>query len=511
MSIFAANHKKQNGVYYTPKNLAKLLVKPLRKKQYKDIFDPACGDGSLLRALYSSASVQRRTKLYGCDIDPNSITFDKAFFTHADFMKFDLGKKFDVIVMNPPYVRYHRLSKANRDTYAAFAKNTFNITIQSKPDLWFYFLLKSLLYLKKNGAVAAILPRSFLQADFAMPLRKLLMNKFEHVRVLSVGQGCFNETQERVILLWLFGFGEKAKKIEFSYISSLQESISYEEIEQESWIRGKGSLASVCEINDLLREYASKYDFTRFGDYADVKIGIVTGANKFFVVDSEHPLVKGAKGIETVPILTSCKEFHGLHFNGYKPDVLLLNFHSRLSRKGLDYIAFGEGRKYNLRAHALNRNPWYSLDIENLPDAFFPYRATYIPYLAFNDSWLRCTNSIHRIYFSSSITESQKRWIQLSLLSYIGQLSLEYYSKIYGSGVLKIEPGKLKEILVSKGKGKISNKDYAKVEDLVSKGRKLDAVKISTQIINEKLGISRTLASQTRRLYQKLSTQRKGK
>jgi adenine-specific DNA-methyltransferase len=176
----ASTHRKRNGIFYTPSELAYHLVKPLINKPKLTVFDPAYGEGSLLLAaekIYKNKYPKLKSiLLYGCDKLPKDgllkhLPNDN--FIKQDFFQFPINQKFDGIVSNPPFVRHHLLSNTNRIKYQRKIKNICEINRFT--DLWGYFLIKSTSHLKEHGCLAAILPWSFLQADYALPIREFLI------------------------------------------------------------------------------------------------------------------------------------------------------------------------------------------------------------------------------------------------------------------------------------------------------------------------------------------------
>ena len=171
------------------------------------------------------------------------------------------------------------------------------------------------------------------------------------------------------------------------------------------------------------------------------------------------------------------------------------------------YIRKGEEKQYHLRAHSLRRKPWYSVNVGETPDAFFPYRMSKLPYLIRNNRRTQCTNSIHRIYFKN-LSESEIKWIQISLMSVVGQLSLESFSKTYGRGMLKIEPKSLKKSLVYKDDSSEINSIYFLISEQLSWGNKFQAMKMATEFIDNKLSISEGLSKSAEQALLELQNHR---
>ena len=126
---------------------------------------------------------------------------------------------------------------------------------------------------------------------------------------------------------------------------------------------------------------------------------------------------------------------------------LLLDIPVPAPREFLSYLNSGRKKGVHLTSHSLRRVRWYKVDMGEVPDAFFHYRVSSIPFLSLNTGRLQCTNSVHRVYFRNGDVNI-RRWSQISLLSKIGQLSIEASAKVYGNGILKIEPASLKQSLI---------------------------------------------------------------
>lgn len=496
------DHIRTNGIYYTPPALAEFLVKPLIRHADIAILDPACGEGSLLRAAKKrcvevSGDTSERPSLVGCDkisIGKLDGLGDCRVF-NCDFLKFSNDQTFDLILMNPPYVRHHLINNEDRNEYQ---KETSKICqFRKLADLWVYFLVKSVCHLKKGGSIGAILPWSFLQSDYARDIRLWLLRKFARIRVLALSSEYFERAEERVILVWVRGYGEETKSVEIAFGGRVDERVRYHKIDKAQWGAAKVIFSAKNDVASILQRYIDKFCFSRFGRYATVRIGIVTGADRFFILNQDIAIKRGfRKKQNLIPIISTSKELTGLCLDGNEPKKVLIRFPKECSGKFSHYITEGEERDYHLRAHSVRRNPWYAVDVGTVPDAFFPYRVSRTPYLVFNDKKIQCTNSVHRVYFEN-ITENARRWIQVSLLSAAGQLSLEAYSKTYGSGVLKIEPSSLTNAIVHKGSKKIQAQIYNAISQAISKKDKELAVRLATKFINDTLCIPEDLSSQT--------------
>ncbi|MBU1678146.1 MAG: N-6 DNA methylase, partial [Bacteroidetes bacterium] len=176
--------KIMNGVYYTPPVLANFLVQPILGKKIKRAFDPSYGEGSLLRAVKENFINSDKLEISGCDINASKKDYLNTDFhlQHTDFFYYPVKKEFDLIVMNPPYVRHHSLNREKLAIYHSFSSKYCKVN--KKSDLWVYFLIKSCLHLREGGSIAGIFPLSILHADYAIPIRAFLYENFYKIKVL---------------------------------------------------------------------------------------------------------------------------------------------------------------------------------------------------------------------------------------------------------------------------------------------------------------------------------------
>ncbi len=501
MEIDTITEKKENGIFYTPPVLAEYLVKAFSGLQNISVLDPAYGEGSLLLAaekiLVDKNKKKANLSLFGCDTKPvNGLLkhLPEANLKKTDFFDFSTTNKFDVILMNPPYVRHHYLDSVILDKYKK-THSKLNI-LNNSADLWAYFIIKAVEHMKPNGSIAAILPWSFLQADYSQPLRKYLAENFNDIKLLSLSERYFVGTDERVVLIWLKDYGSKARKIQISTVNNLKEKIEYVKLPLENWVSKKVLYNGDISTDEIINTLVTKFNFLRLEECADVKIGVVTGANKYFIKTSTELRNYSFQKRNLKPILTSARELSDYISNKNK------NLKKLIYLQKMDYIKFGafvrDGvrKEINLRAHSQEREPWYQVKLGKTSHAFFPYRMAKYPFLVLNEAKTLCTNSIHRIYFKK-LSEIEVKWVQISLLSIFGQLSLEINSKTYGRGVLKIEPSSLKRALVIKSNNPSINKIYPAILKKLSKNQKKAAVDLATNFLGKELNIPESILKQS--------------
>lgn len=171
ISQFAANAGKKAGEFYTPQQVSKILAKIVTagKSEIRDVYDGACGSGSLLLRVGREAKVH---KYYGQE--KVSTTYNLArmnmLLHDVPYQRFDIrnadtleepqhmDQRFEAIVVNPPYsAKWSADDKFKEDErFSAYAK----LAPRSKAD--FAFIQHFVHQLDENGTMAVVLPHGVL-------------------------------------------------------------------------------------------------------------------------------------------------------------------------------------------------------------------------------------------------------------------------------------------------------------------------------------------------------------
>ena len=110
--------QKLRGAYYTPLPLAKAIIGLLSSKKFGDILEPSCGDGVFIDGLSQLGLLEKVHSITAVEIESNEA--EKVSCNYSDtqcvnVLKDDFfnfyernvnSRKFDLILGNPPYIRY---------------------------------------------------------------------------------------------------------------------------------------------------------------------------------------------------------------------------------------------------------------------------------------------------------------------------------------------------------------------------------------------------------------------
>jgi hypothetical protein len=486
-------HITGNGIFYTPEAVADALAAGLVERLPSigpKILDPSCGNGALLDAAKHaidtgwSRKIRQRCRFVGRDLfRPESWPVDsRGRFEAGNFFDMPESAEYDGIIMNPPYIQYGRIDNDTRDRlYERFGKS---LCLSRGMDLWAYFVLKALHHLKQGAAVAAAIPWSFIEAKFAVGLRHHLAQTFGDISVRVLRDRHFDDTEKRVVLVWLSSFGSSASSARLAFSGTVQEKPQYHTLSIDEWAKSSHLGTIGVKSQDALQLFR-KAGFKRLGDLASVTIGVVTGANAFFISPLDDARRLGFSDASSTPIYTHVNQLRGLVASEV-PEGVLLRF-KRMTKARLDYIKRGKKQKIDNASHCRRRETsgrrWYDVDVGTVPDAIFTYRVSTVPFLVLNPNGFQCTNTLHKVKFKGDLTENQRKWIQVSLLSQVGQLSIEAGARHYGNGILKVEPYLLKDALVLPSRRPIAAAKYEEISRLLANCRKEEAVIRATEIV----------------------------
>ncbi len=153
---------------FTPDNIS--LIMSQKINNYGTLLEPSVGSGNLLKYLelskYSSIDLYEIKKEY---LD-NNVNANNIYKINDDFLRAPITKKYNNIIMNPPYIKVQDLSPEYRE----FLKANFTTLKTGLVDIYYAFILKCLDLLSNDGRMVAITPNSYLYNKSALNLRKLL-------------------------------------------------------------------------------------------------------------------------------------------------------------------------------------------------------------------------------------------------------------------------------------------------------------------------------------------------
>ncbi|MGI4791573.1 MAG: N-6 DNA methylase [Janthinobacterium lividum] len=482
--IADADNQKLRGGYYTPQVIAQFLANWAIQSLTDEVLEPSCGDGCLLEAaaqrllslgstpaavnhqiraseLYESEAILARQRLENLRISADDVITVSDFFCYDDQAWGIVYKQCDVVIGNPPFLRYHAFPEDQRER-AFRIMRTAGLSPSKLTNSWVAFLVAASLRLKKNGRLAMVIPAELLQVKYAEQTRAFLAKHFGAITIVTFRRLVFDGIQQEVVLL----LAEKNPEIE-SGIDVIElddaESLSGYEVKlrarhhlkaidhaEEKWIQ---YYLDEREIG-LLRALKMHPDLTRFGQLGCVDVGVVTGNNSFFVMTESQVQAQNLSEY-TLPLVGRTAQLPGLTYTeedwlaNRESNVLchLLNLppvtFDFLTEPMQIYVKSGEDAGMHIGFKCRNRRLWYIVPTLWSPDAFLFRQIHGYPKLVENRTQATSTDTIHRVRYHQPQQADQ---ISLAFLNSMTFAFAEVLGRSYGGGVLELEPNEAEQI-----------------------------------------------------------------
>ena len=159
--------KNKYGQYFTTKVIADFMTSLITHKKASKILEPACGKGVFLDSLIQ----QDFNNISAYEIDRTLETPYK-FVKYQSFLPVSLLEKYDVVIGNPPYIRWKNLEpELKKELTNHFLWNKY---FNSLCDYLFIFILKSIEHLNENGELIFICTDYWLNTTNSSSLRNYM-------------------------------------------------------------------------------------------------------------------------------------------------------------------------------------------------------------------------------------------------------------------------------------------------------------------------------------------------
>lgn len=538
-----ATNEKLRGAYYTPDILAEFIVNlfkdDIKKKKIKTILEPSCGDGVFLKYLSKVGSIKNVEKVLAVELDKeeaikakNKIRSNMEVI-NDDFIKLYDNKlkltKYDLILGNPPYIRYQYLDDKQRAVQSEILVHN-GMKSNKLINAWVCFLVASIELLNEDGKIAFVIPAEVLQVAYAEDLRLFLSNTLEEITILTFEELVFDNVEQEVVVLIgkkNTSKAQKCAKIAIKQLKNLNcleslniKKIDYHPVEhtKEKWTK------YFVEDNhsSLIDEVKNDKRFTTLGDVGKINVGITTGNNKYFSVNKETVERYDLQDV-VIPLIGRSAHAHGIYFtyedwqlnvNKLK-NAYLISFpesitYEEYKEKHKEYIKKGEQQEANVGYKCRIRDRWYIVPSIWVPDAFLLRRNNTFPKFVLNDINAVSTDTMHRIKFDEGIDRNK------ILLSYYNSITFaftEINGRSYGGGVLEILPSEASKIVIpdlSKFNPQKTKELLILIDNTIRNNLPIEELldKIDKVILVDFLGIREAVCKEFREIWKTLMKRR---
>ena len=180
--------RKARGAFFTPSEITEFIAEWGIRGVCDRVLEPSCGEAAFLSAAGSTLLRAGQTddlakQLHGYEIHAASAITAKAILAEngigatigvGDFFE-TLPKQdslFDVVIGNPPYVRYQNFAGASR-TAALEAALRQGVRLTQLASSWAAFTVHATAFLKPGGRLGLVLPAELLSVKYAAQIREL--------------------------------------------------------------------------------------------------------------------------------------------------------------------------------------------------------------------------------------------------------------------------------------------------------------------------------------------------
>ena len=291
---------------------------------------------------------------------------------------------FDIVISSPPHLR-HQDIEDKPDLL-----HLYQDAVTARSDLYCYFYARGLQLLRDGGMHVFACSSGWLDTDYGAKLQGHLLKttSIEAIYESSVERQLSTAPTKTLISVIRKGVNDYGHRTRFIYLmAEFERAVSDANFRRERTLnraqlvdtgdvtdgRGREKYvgdkwgAKYLRAPDIYHHILSRYGgkLVRLGDLADVRSGITTGANRFFLLTQETIKGWNVESEYLRPVISSPLESRSIAIDpNFLPNRLFM-CHDDISdlpgTGALDYIRWGEGQGYHLKPSAKSRPRWYDL------------------------------------------------------------------------------------------------------------------------------------------------------
>lgn len=504
--------RKERGAFFTPDEITRFITNWAIRTGDDLIMEPSAGDAAFLVAAVDrlrELEPNARPTVAGVEIHAHSARIARQRVLEAggepqiqkcDFFLVTPDPIYDVVIGNPPYIRYQEFSGESRARSREAALRA-GVSLTGLASSWAAFTIHSALFLKRGGRLGLVLPAELLSVNYAAPVRRFLFERFRDVQLVLFDEQVFPEAEADVVLLLADGYLQGPAShavIKQTRNASHLAALGTGQVWAPSDPAGKwtGSLVdpnAVKPVHALLQHGV----FTNLETWGDTTLGIVTGNNKYFTLSPQRVKELGLRNKEVLRLSPPGSS----HLRGLALTEEMLNELGRQgnatflfypgeppSSKAAAYIEDGHRTGVDTAYKCRVRKTWYRVPLVPAADLLLTCMNADTPRLTTNEARAHHLNSVHGIYLNDRYRDLGRELLPLASLNSVTLLHAEMVGRAYGGGILKIEPKEADIWAVPSPAHILACSDALRaikqqVTLLLQAGKLLDAVRVVDQVV----------------------------
>lgn len=420
------------------------------------ILDPAVGPGVFIEAIQRQLSRQRiqaKPQIDAYEVDGRMVRLVggrrsaiAVRLRQRDFISGTIRETYDAIVANPPYVRHHGFNYP--ETLWQRYDRLCGRRISRLTNLYGLFLLKIWTLLAPRGRAAVILPAEWLNADFGVALKAILLkeNAMDAIVHFDPAARIFDDALTTSAIVLLRRGRAASEPVRLCQVASADALLRLDLGSQEGWRRD--DLDPAAKWSRLIgQELPIGAPGARLADIASCTRGIATGANGFFTLSESDRRLRRIDRRDVIPCVTKAWQ---LQAGVATPDVIrrlvkddervfLLSPREPLSPAVRAYLTEGRRQGVHRRYLCAHRPTWYLPERRRpaplLVSVFTRERFRFV----LNRAGVLNLTAYHGIYPRTKDPRAVRLLFDY-MASEAGQNELRRHCRVYGDGLLKVEP-----------------------------------------------------------------------
>jgi adenine-specific DNA-methyltransferase len=303
------NSSGERGAIFTKKEVVDFMLDEVGYVSTQNLSDirvlePSSGEGAfaieIIHRLYESSTRfsfdfgKALKNLYFVEIDEKALSvlkirlrsylkenmdlFKKINFLLDDFLLTKMPSNFDLIIGNPPYIRWDKISREKKSQYFNLFK-----TFRGRADIYIPFFEKSLSLLTHGGVLSFICSNRWFKSAYGKYLRRLVVSNYRLEKIIDLEQvNPFTSKVTAYPAITTIKNNFDANHLFYEYheldnIESLCQDIKYKNIRYEPY-SGK-----VWRQDDSI-DFRNRRIFKKIEDQGfKIKIGVATGKDAVFI------------------------------------------------------------------------------------------------------------------------------------------------------------------------------------------------------------------------------------
>lgn len=458
------SERKARGAFFTPPAIAAFLadwaVRPGDR-----VLEPSCGEAVFLEAAATALTAQGRSpranQLVGVDVHGPSVEAARerlaakgigAELVTSDYFAWDASAGCDVVLGNPPYIRYQDFTGDLR-AQARRAALSVGVALSALASSWAAFVVHSAAQLAPGGRMGMVLPAELLTVNYAAPVRAFLLRHFKAVSLVGFDSRVFPDAQEEVVLLMADGWkpeGGEASPLRVGRVRDAA-ALLIEDLQFSQWSppAPESRWNPAFGWSTAYAAWSSSTDFVALREWGTIGIGAVTGRNTYFAIaqqDADKWSLPDESTVELSP--PGSRHLRGLEYTRSAWEAARDDGRRCLLFRPLGvpdpasaaYIAAGEEDEVNRAYKCRVRSPWWFVPLTPVADLFVTYMNAETVSFCANTARVQHLNSVHGMVLRASLRDIDPRALAVAAVNSVTELGAEMVGRAYGGGMLKVEP-----------------------------------------------------------------------